>query len=116
MHFVTFGLMRILHMNRSSLYLVFARAQHLPFPRLRNIIPSALFLSQLPRSLLRTLPLARLDLQQRIEFALRVTVRPACPVRPGKVLPIVAHKVEVVQRVVCGTVDRVLERVPGDHV
>ena len=37
-------------------------------------------------------------------------------VRPGEVLPVVDREVEMVQRVVRGPVDDVLERVAGDHV
>jgi len=65
----------------------------------------------------RLRPILRgLDLQQRVEVGLRVAIGVPDAVRPGEVLPVVDREVQVVQRVVRGPVDDVLERVAGDHV
>ena len=45
-----------------------------------------------------------------------MTVAPSHPVCPGEVLSIVADEVEMVEGVMCWTVDHILKRMISDHV
>ena len=55
-------------------------------------------------------------LEQRILLTRWVSVATTHAVSPCEVLPIIANKVQVVQCMVCGTIDDVLQRMASYHV
>jgi len=45
-----------------------------------------------------------------------MSVTPTYAVRPGEVLSVIADKVEVMERMMCRSVDNFFERMVGDHI
>ena len=56
------------------------------------------------------------DVVHGVQCRLRLTARATPLVCPSEVLPIVDGEVQMVQRMVGGSVDNVFKRVAGDHV